>query len=199
MPSVVENKIDKKKRLLESAFELFLDKSVNSTAVDDVVKAAGVAKGTFYLYFKDKYDLLDQLVAHKSGAIFIKAYDAVFADEQADFEDKMMRLVNNIIDFLIANREFTALLQKNLSHCFRKLIGCDDPAIRSAVLNMKGELEKRGYTSEEAGKALYLIADLTGSVCCDAIVAGNPYGIDEIRGFLCATVRNLLRKEKREI
>ena len=61
MPSVNDNKTDKKKRLLESAFELFLDKSVNSTAVDDVVKGAGVAKGTFYLYFKDKYDLLNQL------------------------------------------------------------------------------------------------------------------------------------------
>ena len=47
MPSVNDNKTDKKKRLLESAFELFLDKSVNSTAVDDVVKGAGVAKGTF--------------------------------------------------------------------------------------------------------------------------------------------------------
>ena len=56
MPSVNDNKTDKKKRLLESAFELFLDKSVNSTAVDDVVKGAGVAKGTFYLYFKDKYE-----------------------------------------------------------------------------------------------------------------------------------------------
>lgn len=112
MPSVNDNKTDKKKRLLESAFELFLDKSVNSTAVDDVVKGAGVAKGTFYLYFKDKYDLLNQLVAHKSGSAFIKAYEAAFADEEADFEDKMLLLVNNIIDLLAANREFTALLQR---------------------------------------------------------------------------------------
>ena len=199
MPSVNDNKTDKKKRLLESAFELFLDKSVNSTAVDDVVKGAGVAKGTFYIYFKDKYDLLNQLVAHKSGSAFIKAYEVAFADEDADFEDKMLLLVNNIIDFLAANREFTALLQKNLAYCFRKLIGGDDPAIRSAVLMMEGELEKRGYTAEEAGKALYLIAELTGSTCCNAIILGSPYGIDEIRGFLCETVRNLLRKENREI
>lgn len=47
MPSVNDNKTDKKKRLLESAFELFLDKSVNSTAVDDVVKGAGVARVRF--------------------------------------------------------------------------------------------------------------------------------------------------------
>ena len=111
----------------------------------------------------------------------------------------MLLLVNNIIDFLAANREFTALLQKNLAYCFRKLIGGDDPAIRSAVLMMEGELEKRGYTAEEAGKALYLIAELTGSTCCNAIILGSPYGIDEIRGFLCETVRNLLRKENREI
>ena len=51
MPSVNDNKTDKKKRMLESAYEHFLDKSVNSTAVDDVVKGAGVAKGTIYIYF----------------------------------------------------------------------------------------------------------------------------------------------------
>ena len=153
----------------------------------------------FIFILRIKYDLLNQLVAHKSGSAFIKAYEAAFADEDADFEDKMLLLVNNIIDFLAANREFTALLQKNLAYCFRKLIGGDDPAIRSAVLMMEGELEKRGYTAEEAGKALYIIAELTGSTCCNAIILGSPYGIDEIRGFLCETVRSLLRKENREI
>ena len=59
--SVEEKKLAKKLRLLDAAYELFGSKGVNLTAVDEVVRLAGVAKGTFYLYFKDKYDLLDQM------------------------------------------------------------------------------------------------------------------------------------------
>ncbi|MFR3322153.1 MAG: TetR family transcriptional regulator [Lachnospiraceae bacterium] len=32
-----------------------------------MVDNAGVAKGTFYLYFSDKYDLRNKLIAHKAG------------------------------------------------------------------------------------------------------------------------------------
>ena len=42
---------------------------MHATAIDEVVKKAGVAKGTFYLYFHDKYDLLDQIVLYKSTVL----------------------------------------------------------------------------------------------------------------------------------
>ena len=37
------------------------------------VEAAGVAKGTFYLYFRDKYDIRNKLIAHKATHIFSAA------------------------------------------------------------------------------------------------------------------------------
>ena len=40
------------------------------TSISDIVDNAGVAKGTFYLYFKDKYDIRNKLIAHKSGEVF---------------------------------------------------------------------------------------------------------------------------------
>ncbi len=39
------------------------------TAISDIVEA-GVAKGTFYLYFKDKYDIKNKLIAHKTKELF---------------------------------------------------------------------------------------------------------------------------------
>ena len=39
-----------------TAFELFTTKGLTKTTISDIVDQAGVAKGTFYLYFKDKYD-----------------------------------------------------------------------------------------------------------------------------------------------
>ncbi|MFQ9345252.1 MAG: TetR/AcrR family transcriptional regulator [Coprococcus sp.] len=42
----------KKEALFRTAYELFTTKGINSTAISDIVEKAGVAKGTFYLYFK---------------------------------------------------------------------------------------------------------------------------------------------------
>ena len=57
MGKIDENKKKKKETLFNSAYELFITKGINSTAISDIVEKAGVAKGTFYLYFKDKYDI----------------------------------------------------------------------------------------------------------------------------------------------
>jgi AcrR family transcriptional regulator len=47
--------------LVDAAGELFVSKGVEATTVDEIVEMAGVAKGTFYHYFKSKSDLLDAL------------------------------------------------------------------------------------------------------------------------------------------
>lgn len=64
-----KKKLLKEKEILLAGYNLFVTRGVEKTAIDDIVKLAGVAKGTFYLYFKDKYDLLDQLILQKSNEI----------------------------------------------------------------------------------------------------------------------------------
>ncbi len=48
--------------LLNAANQLFQTKGYATTTVDDIVQAVGVAKGTFYYYFKSKEALLTTLV-----------------------------------------------------------------------------------------------------------------------------------------
>mgnify|MGYP002228847532 CR=1 FL=1 len=57
MGKIDNNKQMKRESLLDSAFSLFIDNGFNKTSISDIVNNAGVAKGTFYLYFKDKYDI----------------------------------------------------------------------------------------------------------------------------------------------
>jgi AcrR family transcriptional regulator len=47
---------------LDTARQLFFEKGYEKTSVNDIIEKVGVAKGTFYHYFKSKEDLLDQLV-----------------------------------------------------------------------------------------------------------------------------------------
>lgn len=48
--------------LIDAAQKVFADKGFERTAVSDIVKQAGVAQGTFYLYFKTKHDVVNALV-----------------------------------------------------------------------------------------------------------------------------------------
>ncbi len=51
-----------KEKLIKSAIKLFSEKSYFQTKISDIVKEAGVAQGTFYIYFKSKEDILLAIV-----------------------------------------------------------------------------------------------------------------------------------------
>ena len=51
----------RRRDLLDAGERIILQKGSAATTVDDITRAAGVAKGTFYLYFKSKEDLLEAL------------------------------------------------------------------------------------------------------------------------------------------
>lgn len=63
----------RRSQILEGALEVFADKGYHEATVRDVVRAAGVARGTFYLYFDSKeaifHELLDDLLAHLRGNV----------------------------------------------------------------------------------------------------------------------------------
>ena len=77
MGKVDENKQQKLEALFKSAYDLFLTQGISKTSIHDIVQKAGVAKGTFYLYFKDKYEIRDRLIAKTAGRLFMAAHDAL--------------------------------------------------------------------------------------------------------------------------
>ena len=86
--SIQETKENKKNRLLDTGFKLFTEKGIQNTSIQDIVDNANVAKGTFYLYFKDKYELRDVLIARKSMSLFSEAINAVKSTYIENFADK---------------------------------------------------------------------------------------------------------------
>ena len=70
MGKIEVKKKEKKNALFQNAFDLFTDKGFAKTTIADIAERAGLAKGTFYLYFKDKYDLRDKLVVYKACLLY---------------------------------------------------------------------------------------------------------------------------------
>src|SRR6188474_3432520 len=66
--------------LRAAGLELFLDRGIEAVAIEDVTKAAGMAKGSFYRYYQDKSDLVEGIlagVAQGVGDAFSHAADAL--------------------------------------------------------------------------------------------------------------------------
>ncbi len=50
-----------KNKIIEAAKELIKEKGLSNVSVDDITKQAGVAKGSFYVYFKKKEDIVGEI------------------------------------------------------------------------------------------------------------------------------------------
>ncbi|PGD98195.1 TetR/AcrR family transcriptional regulator [Bacillus wiedmannii] len=53
---------ERRKEILETAERLFLTKGYTKTTVNDILKEIGIAKGTFYHYFKSKEEVMDEVI-----------------------------------------------------------------------------------------------------------------------------------------
>src|SRR5574344_1522017 len=98
MSKLENNKKQKRESLLESAFSLFTSKGINKTSISDIVQKSGVAKGTFYLYFKDKYDIRNMLISHKASQLFDNAEKDMLKENITELTDQVIFICNNIIN-----------------------------------------------------------------------------------------------------
>jgi AcrR family transcriptional regulator len=72
MARVVKLHDERRNELLDAAEELFNQNGYDSTSVANIIDRVGIAKGTFYHYFKSKADLLDQIINRQTEILLEK-------------------------------------------------------------------------------------------------------------------------------
>jgi TetR/AcrR family fatty acid metabolism transcriptional regulator len=103
---------DKRAAILNAATGVFAEKGFFNSKVADIAKAAGVADGTVYLYFKNKDDVLH--------SIFDRAMEEFIGDGRRELErlskpeDKLRRIAELHLERLGADREMAIVFQVEL-------------------------------------------------------------------------------------
>ncbi len=199
MGKVDDNKKLKLISMLDSAFQLFTDKGIAKTSISDIVESSGVAKGTFYLYFKDKFDIRNKLVVYQSTKVLKSAYEATMEQDIALpwLEDKIVFFVGHVLDQLTARPDLIHLISKNLSwgmlkqEASRPLTEAEDFDLMTLF---KLTAKDSGIPEKKLEIMLYMIVEMVGSTCYSAILYQEPCDLEELKPHLFDTVRSIVRQ-----
>ena len=186
------NKRQKEDSLYAAAYELFTTQGIHNTAISDIVKKAGVAKGTFYLYFKDKYDVLDKIILNKSSEILVEAIEHTNTKEFNSFEEKLLYFIDYIIEYLKQNKLLLKLIYKNLSWGVVRKAYKDYKGINEIYYMFEDGLKDYDLKEGDIEKVIFIILELVGSVCYSCIVLGEPTEIDEMKPMLFEIIKKII-------
>ena len=196
MGKVNENKQQKLDALFQSAYDLFLTKGIERTSISDIAHTAGVAKGTFYLYFTDKYEIRDRLIARTAGQLFLAAHQALEDAKIPVFEDKIIFIVDYILGIMKENKSVLNFISKNLSWgIFRQALtrNNSDSPVSAMEIYQKMLVENPDVKLRAPETMLFLIIELASSTSYSTILEDDPISFEELQPFLNESIRAIIR------
>jgi len=97
----------KRRQIVEGARQIFMARGFDAASMSDIAKAAGVSKGTLYVYFKDKEQLFSAIVMQECGT----HAEGVFQldPEDPDVEAVLTRIGTEYVNFLCSEGKASSL------------------------------------------------------------------------------------------
>src|SRR5262245_61631440 len=94
----------RKTQILDAARESFARHGMSGTTVDGIARSAGVAKGTVYLYYKSKEEILKQVLDEDLAQLHANTVPVVTAP--GTVQEKLHRFFAGALTFLDQKRDF---------------------------------------------------------------------------------------------
>ena len=116
--------------ILRAAQALFAAKGFFDTTIADIVKAAGVSRGTFYLYFKDRGDVFATLLSQAVDEMFLLS-----ASRQTGSRQERIESANRA--YLETFRRHRAFMRSALQ------VATFDPRVAEALSALRGKFIAR--------------------------------------------------------
>ena len=195
MSALLEQKKKKKQEaLLSSAFTLFTQRGINNTSISDIVKEAKMAKGTFYLYFKDKYDIRDRLVARKASVLFEQAHNRLQEEKIDVFEDKICFIIHEVLDQLAEDPSLLRFISKNLSWAILSRVQITQMGNMDCRTIFDKLIENSGKQYRNHELMIYLIVELVSASSYSVILYREPCTLEELKEELDRSIRGIIKQ-----
>lgn len=197
MPNVIlQKKLEKRKKLLDSSYELFVEKGISNVSIAEICQKAGIAKGTFYLYFTSKEDIARALNRRISFTLMQKAYDEVNRNRKDTFADNVITMANFIIDYFHADTETLKMMRKDF--IFPLTVDDFDNSTNPLMISLRQEISDyarvSGYSNHEILFRLYSLLSMIAGICHSVIIDHFPdTDIDDLKPVLFDMIRKAIQ------
>ena len=105
--SPTDDESAKRRQIIEGARAVFLAHGFDAASMNDIARAAGVSKGTLYVYFKHKEELFEAIVEQECDAQAEGIFD--FAPDNHDVGGALTRLGVAYVNFLCRPEKASAI------------------------------------------------------------------------------------------
>jgi AcrR family transcriptional regulator len=112
---VIKGHDERYEEFLDVSQSLFFSKGYDQTSVQDIIDRVGVAKGTFYHYFRTKVDLLDA-VTKRLRDLNVQRLQSILDDASLRGREKLERFFDHLMTWKAGNREFFLQIMHVLYH-----------------------------------------------------------------------------------
>ena len=129
----------------DAAMRVIARKGMAAATMQEIADEAGIAKGTIYLYFRDRDDLVEKAFESSMNELHKRVDEAL--ETEGNFEQKFRAVLAAQIGFFQANREFFRLYislrypEGNAQQQRRQKRHCQ-PQYKSRVERIAGVLEE---------------------------------------------------------
>jgi len=109
-PEEDKQAVDRGERIIDNATELFAAKGYHGTTIDEIVQATGIAKGTFYIYFDSKEELLVEVIKRLIESTLEKIDHELEKKEKKDFIIRIETKGQEMLDLYLKRSELLYML-----------------------------------------------------------------------------------------
>ena len=155
----------RREQLIEAAARLFAERGVAETPVSEIVSSAGVAQGTFYLYFPSKTDVVNAVVERLSQRIVTRV--VAYAEEPGvGAIPKLLRIRDALLSAVADDRDLLAFFHRTGNEAYHDRVSRDTvrgivPALEEVIEQGCAEGVFRISHSDDAARFLAALMDVT--------------------------------------
>ncbi len=144
-------KAERRQHILTAARNVFAKRGYHQSTIDDIVAEAGVARGTFYLYFEDKRAVFSDLIDRFSAQVAMAIQRIETDDPSRPVADQARENIRAIVGLALSERVMTKIL-------FTDAVGIDS-AFDRKLLTFYDSVVQLLTESLKEGQALGIVAD----------------------------------------
>ena len=152
-------------QILAAALQVFADRGYHGAAVSDLVKAAGVARGTFYLYFDSKESVFLELLDELLTTLRRSVQGVKMGSDVPSAEDQLVGIVGVVLETVQHNRALTRII-------FREAIGLD-PKVDAKLADFYGELNQYIVAALKVGELTGMVRSVADPELVATCVVGS--------------------------